>query len=97
MRQLNHQTFARVLQNLGEHGSFRNTIDGTPVNSEKHLVARISNIAARIWETPVFSNMSSNPCRIGVVCAYMPMTAISNASWDAFESYFQFIVVFLFL
>ncbi|GFW69938.1 hypothetical protein TNCV_1403911 [Trichonephila clavipes] len=38
-RQPNHQTFSRVHQNLVEHGSFRATIDDTPVNSEMDLVA----------------------------------------------------------
>ncbi|GFV32133.1 hypothetical protein TNCV_1674221 [Trichonephila clavipes] len=39
--QTNHQTFARGHKNLVEHGSFRSTIDGTTVNSEMDLVARI--------------------------------------------------------
>ncbi|GFU83525.1 hypothetical protein TNCV_4217851 [Trichonephila clavipes] len=38
-RQPNHQTLARVHQNLAEHGSFRATIDDTPINSEMDLVA----------------------------------------------------------
>ncbi|GFX28992.1 hypothetical protein TNCV_3030351 [Trichonephila clavipes] len=42
-REPNHQTFARVYQNLAEHGSFRATIDNTTVNSDIDLVARISN------------------------------------------------------
>ncbi|GFW42492.1 hypothetical protein TNCV_4256871 [Trichonephila clavipes] len=32
-------TFARVHQNLAEHGSFRATIDDTPVKSKMDLVA----------------------------------------------------------
>ncbi|GFT08897.1 uncharacterized protein TNCV_4104141 [Trichonephila clavipes] len=45
---------------------------------------------------PVFSKMFGNPCRVGAVCAYMPMVAISNTSSDAFTSYFLFIIGFLF-
>ncbi|GFX47221.1 hypothetical protein TNCV_2747971 [Trichonephila clavipes] len=37
--QLNHRTFARVNQNLGEHGSFRDTIHDTTVKFEMDLVA----------------------------------------------------------
>ncbi|GFU34322.1 hypothetical protein TNCV_1991181 [Trichonephila clavipes] len=51
-RQPNHQTFARVHQNLAEHGSFRATIDDTLINSEIDLVARISNTCVTIRETP---------------------------------------------
>ncbi|GFX31182.1 hypothetical protein TNCV_2026831 [Trichonephila clavipes] len=49
--QPNHQTLARVYQNLAKRGSFRATIDGTPINSEMDLVARISIVAATICET----------------------------------------------
>ncbi|GFW95002.1 hypothetical protein TNCV_1465001 [Trichonephila clavipes] len=38
-RQPNHRTFARVHQNLAEHGSFRATIDNMSVKSEMDLVA----------------------------------------------------------
>ncbi|GFX08369.1 hypothetical protein TNCV_3268581 [Trichonephila clavipes] len=38
-RQPNHQTFARVHQNLVEYGSFRAMIDDAPVKSEVDLVA----------------------------------------------------------
>ncbi|GFS58852.1 uncharacterized protein TNCV_4271401 [Trichonephila clavipes] len=37
-RQLSHQTFAWVNQNLAEHVSFRAPIDDTPVSSEIYLV-----------------------------------------------------------
>ncbi|GFS90679.1 hypothetical protein TNCV_3771051 [Trichonephila clavipes] len=79
-RQPNHQTFARVLQNPAEHGSFGSTIISTPVNSQMDSMARISIAAA---ELPVFSNMSANPCCIGVGRAYMPVAAISKTSCDA--------------
>ncbi|GFU33374.1 hypothetical protein TNCV_4362111 [Trichonephila clavipes] len=51
MRQLNHQTFASVHYNLAEHGSFREMIDETPVNSKMDLVAGMSIAAATIRET----------------------------------------------
>ncbi|GFW29224.1 hypothetical protein TNCV_4132981 [Trichonephila clavipes] len=84
--QPNHQTFTRVHQNLAEHGSFGATIDDTPVNSEMDLVARISIASATIRESPMFSHIYANPCRIGTVCAYMPMVEISNTSCYAFMS-----------
>ncbi|GFX82473.1 hypothetical protein TNCV_2166211 [Trichonephila clavipes] len=37
--QLNHQVFARMHQNLVEHGSFRATIDDMPVKSEMDLLS----------------------------------------------------------
>ncbi|GFW79299.1 hypothetical protein TNCV_2477061 [Trichonephila clavipes] len=66
-RQPNHQTFARVHQNLAEYGSFKATIDDTPVNSEMDLVARISITADTIHETPgisehVHQSMSRRCC-----------------------------------
>ncbi|GFT19558.1 hypothetical protein TNCV_2534411 [Trichonephila clavipes] len=49
------------------------------------------SLLLRSVKRPVFSNMSANPCRAGVVRAYLPMAAISNTSWDALMSYFLFI------
>ncbi|GFX16887.1 hypothetical protein TNCV_2518651 [Trichonephila clavipes] len=73
--QPNHQTLARVHQNLVEHGSFRATIDNTPVNSEMDLVARISNTAATIDEMPgIFELVRQTLPR-----AYMPM-------WQLFQT-----------
>ncbi|GFW37645.1 hypothetical protein TNCV_415311 [Trichonephila clavipes] len=86
--QPNRQTFARVHQNQAEHGVFRAMIDDTPVNSEMNLVARISNAAATICERHGFSIMSANPCRVGVVRAYVQMAAISNTFCDVLTSYF---------
>ncbi|GFT06454.1 hypothetical protein TNCV_3355911 [Trichonephila clavipes] len=91
-KQPNDQTFARVHQNLAEHGSFGATIDDTLVNSEMDLVARISIAAATIRESPVFSNIYVNPCHVGIVRACMPMAEISNISCEAFMSYFYFIM-----
>ncbi|GFW72316.1 hypothetical protein TNCV_703531 [Trichonephila clavipes] len=51
-RQPNYQTFARVYQNLVEHGSLTATTDDTPVNSKMDLVALIYIAAATICETP---------------------------------------------
>ncbi|GFW74779.1 hypothetical protein TNCV_963541 [Trichonephila clavipes] len=47
----NHQKFVTVHYNLAEQGSFRATIDDTPVNSETHLVKRIYLVAVTIHET----------------------------------------------
>ncbi|GFU96537.1 uncharacterized protein TNCV_1682091 [Trichonephila clavipes] len=49
-RQPNHQTFTPVHQNLKKHGSFRTSIDDTPINSKMDLVMRISNAVAAIRE-----------------------------------------------
>ncbi|GFY10936.1 hypothetical protein TNCV_1124581 [Trichonephila clavipes] len=38
-RQSNHQTIARVHQNLAEHGSFRDRFGDTLVNSKMDMVA----------------------------------------------------------
>ncbi|GFS86307.1 hypothetical protein TNCV_1680741 [Trichonephila clavipes] len=76
-RQLNFQTFTRVHQNFAEHGSFRATIDNTPIYFKMDLVARISNAASTIREThSIFEHVRQSiphRCR-----ACMTMAAIST-------------------
>ncbi|GFY33205.1 hypothetical protein TNCV_1240561 [Trichonephila clavipes] len=70
-QQPNHLTFALVHQNQAEHGSFRVTIDDTPVKSEMDLVARISIAAATISETPyIFERVCQSMSRRCRACIH---------------------------
>ncbi|GFT37180.1 HTH_48 domain-containing protein [Trichonephila clavipes] len=83
-RQPNRQTFAWEHQNLTEHGSFNfmATIDDSPSNLKWIWWHEYPSLQLRSVKRLIFSNMSSNPCRIGDVRAYVPMAAISNTSCD---------------
>ncbi|GFX45479.1 hypothetical protein TNCV_2740161 [Trichonephila clavipes] len=84
-RKPNHQMFTQLHQNLDL--------------SEPRLTTHSSILKWTWWHEyplvllrsvkhPVFSNMSANPFRVGVVRAFMPMAEISNISLDALISYF---------
>ncbi|GFY36623.1 hypothetical protein TNCV_28271 [Trichonephila clavipes] len=84
-RQTNHQTFARVHQNLAKHGSFRAMTDD---NSEMNLVHEYLSLLLRSVKRLVFSYMSANSCSADVVHVYVPIAAIADTSWGSLMLYF---------
>ncbi|GFY06993.1 hypothetical protein TNCV_4202641 [Trichonephila clavipes] len=98
--QWNHQTFTRLHQNLAKHGSFRVTIDDTPVNSEMDLVARISIASATIRETHGLRFAHAFRCNYGSSGCSQPLLQVctrhsetpSSATvyeWSSLDSWFR--------